>query len=71
MLGRIHTFGEFLHTWETVHRAGFENVNIDLISAIPGQTAGSWEKTLRTAAELEPEHLSAYSLIVEERDAFL
>ncbi|HJD01449.1 MAG TPA: radical SAM family heme chaperone HemW [Candidatus Mediterraneibacter excrementavium] len=70
MLGRIHTFGEFLHTWETVHRAGFENVNIDLISAIPGQTAGSWEKTLRTAAELEPEHLSAYSLIVEEGTPF-
>lgn len=70
MLGRIHTFGDFLHTWETVHRAGFENVNIDLISAIPGQTAGSWEKTLRTAAELEPEHLSAYSLIVEEGTPF-
>ena len=70
MLGRIHTFGDFLHTWETVHRAGFENVNIDLISAIPGQTAGSWEKTLRTAAELEPEHLSAHSLIVEEGTPF-
>ena len=70
MLGRIHTFGDFLHTWEIVHRAGFENINIDLISAIPGQTAGSWEKTLRTAAELEPEHLSAYSLIVEEGTPF-
>ena len=41
MLGRIHTFEDFLDTWEIVRRAGFENVNIDLISAIPGQTVKS------------------------------
>ena len=44
MLGRIHTFEDFLDTWESVRRAGFDNVNIDLISAIPGQTEESWEK---------------------------
>lgn len=70
MLGRIHTFEEFLHTWETVRRAGFNNVNIDLISALPGQTKERWEKSLRTAAELGPEHISAYSLIVEEGTPF-
>lgn len=70
MLGRIHTFREFLDTWETVRKAGFCNVNVDLISAIPGQTEESWERTLRTVAELGPEHLSAYSLIIEEGTPF-
>ena len=70
MLGRIHTYSEFVRTWELVRRTGFDNVNIDLISAIPGQTQESWEKTLRTVAELGPEHLSAYSLIVEEGTLF-
>ena len=70
MLGRIHTYREFLNTWETVRTAGFRNVNIDLISAIPGQTLESWSRTLRTAAELEPEHISAYSLIIEEGTPF-
>ncbi len=70
MLGRIHTYREFLNTWETVRGAGFRNVNIDLISAIPGQTLESWSRTLRTAAELEPEHISAYSLIIEEGTPF-
>ena len=70
MLGRIHTFREFLDTWEIVRAEGFHNVNVDLISAIPGQTAHSWERTLRTVAELDPEHLSAYSLIIEEGTPF-
>ena len=70
MLGRIHTYRDFLDTWETVRREGFQNVNIDLISAIPGQTVQSWETTLRTAAQLGPEHISAYSLIVEEGTPF-
>lgn len=70
MLGRIHTYEQFLDTWRLVRTGGFDNVNIDLISAIPGQTAESWERTLRTAAELGPEHLSAYSLIVEEGTPF-
>lgn len=70
MLGRIHTFREFLNTWKLVRRAGFNNVSIDLISAIPGQTVQSWERTLRTVAELGPEHISAYSLIIEEGTPF-
>lgn len=70
MLGRIHAYEQFLITWEIVRRTGFENVNIDLISAIPGQTLRSWERTLRTVADLKPEHISAYSLIVEEGTPF-
>ena len=70
MLGRIHTYDEFLTTWKMVRKAGFHNVNIDLISAIPGQTKNSWETTLRTVAQLQPEHISAYSLIIEEGTVF-
>lgn len=70
LLGRIHTFQQFLDTYRLVREHGFRNVNIDLISAIPGQTLESWSKTLRTVAELEPEHLSAYSLIIEEGTPF-
>lgn len=70
MLGRIHTYEEFLETYRLARRAGFKNINVDLISAIPGQTVESWEKTLKTILELEPEHISAYSLIVEEGTPF-
>lgn len=70
LLGRIHTFQQFSDTYRLVREQGFRNVNIDLISAIPGQTLDSWRKTLRTAAELAPEHLSAYSLIIEPGTPF-
>lgn len=70
MLGRIHTFEEFLESYEFARKAGFSNVNVDLISAIPGQTLTSWEETLRTVVDLQPEHISAYSLIVEEGTPF-
>lgn len=70
MLGRIHTYDEFLATWKAVRKAGFHNINIDLISAIPGQTEKSWEKTLCTVVRLQPEHISAYSLIIEEGTVF-
>ena len=52
------------------YQAGFENINVDLMSALPGQTVESWEQTLMKAAELAPEHLSAYSLIIEEGTPF-
>ena len=65
-LGRIHTYDEFLKSFQRVRMAGFTNVNVDLISAIPGQTPESWRNTLKKTAMLKPEHISAYSLIVEE-----
>lgn len=70
MLGRIHTYEEFLESYEAARKAGFQNINVDLISAIPKQTVSSWEQTLQTIISLQPEHISAYSLIVEEGTTF-
>ncbi|MCD7819512.1 MAG: radical SAM protein, partial [Lachnospiraceae bacterium] len=69
-LGRIHTWEIFLESYEKARQAGFRNINIDLMSALPGQTAASWEKTLRQVLQLAPEHISAYSLIIEEGTPF-
>ncbi len=70
ILGRIHNYGQFLETYQEARIVGFDNINIDLMSAIPDQTYEGWVKNLRTVAELEPEHISAYSLIVEEGTPF-
>ena len=69
MLGRIHTWEEFLTTYDLARKQGFDNINIDLISAIPGQTEASWKKTLTKAARLDPEHISAYSLMIRENES--
>jgi len=65
-IGRIHTYDRFLESYRLARAAGFDNINIDLISALPGQSVKDWEYTLRTVAKLSPEHISAYSLILEE-----
>ena len=70
ILGRIHTYDDFLRSYEQVRMAGFSNVNVDLMSALPGQTLDSWEKTLKKVLMLRPEHISAYSLIIEEGTPF-
>ncbi len=70
MLGRIHTWADFLRTYEDARAAGFDNINVDLMSALPGQTVSSWERTLRKVLALSPEHISAYSLIIEEGTPF-
>lgn len=70
LLGRIHTYEEFLESYEMARACGFTNINIDLISAIPGQTLETYERGLRKILALEPEHISAYSLIVEEGTPF-
>ncbi len=69
-LGRIHTYREFRTCLDGVRDAGFDNVNVDLMYGIPGQTEASWEQTLRTAAGLGVQHISAYSLILEEGTPF-
>lgn len=69
-LGRIHTRKEFLWGYEAARRAGFSNLNIDLMSALPGQSVESWMDTLESVVELKPEHISAYSLIIEEGTPF-
>ncbi len=66
VLGRIHKFRDFKDIFAAARAAGFENINADIISAIPGQTIESFRETLKLVTELEPEHISCYSLILEE-----
>ncbi len=70
LLGRIHDYSQFLENYKLARRMGFVNINVDLMSALPGQTLKSWELTLDRIAKLEPEHISAYSLIIEEGTPF-
>jgi len=70
LLGRIHTWEDFLLSYRLFLAAGFENINIDLISALPGQTLASYEETLKKTTALTPTHLSIYSLIIEEGTPF-
>jgi len=69
-LGRIHTFRQFQESFRYAREAGFDNLNVDLMSAIPGQSERSWEASLGRIAEMHPEHISAYSLIIEEGTPF-
>lgn len=71
-LGRIHDYGQFLATYEAARLAGFGNINVDVMSALPGQSMESYEETLHRLLKLSPapEHISAYSLIVEEKTPF-
>ena len=70
LLGRIHTASEAREAFETARAAGFDNINIDLMSALPGQSFETWADSLRQAVEWRPEHISAYSLIIEPGTPF-
>ncbi len=70
LLGRIHTWEEFLKSYELARKAGFENINVDLMSGLPGQTVSIYRRTLEKVMALQPEHISAYSLILEEGTPF-
>ena len=70
LLGRIHNFAQFLESYDLARKAGFQNINVDLMSALPGQTLKSWQDTLQKVTALRPEHVSAYSLIIEEGTPF-
>lgn len=65
-IGRIHDYRTFQETYRMARAAGFSNINIDLMAALPGQSVASYGETLRRTAALAPEHISAYSLILEE-----
>ena len=69
-LGRIHDFNRFLHTFDLVRKAGFDNVNVDIMTGLPHQTIEKLEKTLNAVTMLRPEHISAYSLIIEKGTPF-
>lgn len=70
LLGRIHTWEDFQESFMQAREAGFDNINVDLMSALPGQTRASWKHTLEKVLALKPEHISAYSLIIEEGTPF-
>ncbi len=71
-LGRIHDFSDFLNIWDAASKAGFENKNVDLITAIPGQKIGDTDKLLKDIKDLNPrpKHISLYSLIIEDGTEF-
>lgn len=69
-LGRIHSYKDFLAAYDFARQAGFQNINVDLMSALPGQSVESYVNSLEKAAALRPEHISAYSLIIEEGTPF-
>lgn len=66
-IGRIHTYNDFLETYNIAREIGFKNINIDLMLALPEQTISDIEESLQNIIELNPEHISIYSLIIEER----
>lgn len=69
-LGRIHSYASFAESFRNARRAGFDNINIDIMSALPGQSLSSYINTLNSVIGLAPEHISAYSLIIEEGTPF-
>jgi len=70
VLGRCHSYEDFLETFHGARRAGFSNINVDIMSALPGQGMESYVSTLKKVLALSPEHISAYSLIIEEGTPF-
>lgn len=70
LLGRIHTYRDFQQTYRWAQEAGFTNINLDIMSALPGQSVENYKKSLETVLSLRPQHISAYSLIVEEGTPF-
>lgn len=69
-IGRVHSAQQAIDAYQAGRRAGFANMGIDLIFALPGQTLTHWENTLGTAVGLGPEHISLYELSIEEGTRF-
>lgn len=70
LLGRIHTKAEFIETFHAARNAGFDNINIDLMSALPDQKYDDYMDSVAQVVDLHPEHISAYALIIEEGTPF-
>ena len=69
-LGRIHRYSDFLKSYNNALNVGFDNINVDLMFSLPGQTLEKWQKTLSSVVKLKPQHISCYSLIIEEGTPF-
>ena len=65
-IGRIHTYEEFLNTYNLARKVGFKNINVDLMLALPNQTLEEMQDSVKRVIKLNPEHISIYSLIIEE-----
>lgn len=70
VLGRIHNYEDFVNTFNWAREAGFANINVDIMSALPGQSLENYKNTVTNVVKMHPEHVSAYSLIVEENTVF-
>src|SRR5699024_2206264 len=64
LLGRIHTYEDFLDSYQMAREAGFDNISVDLISSLPGQTLEEWKEELDTLMKTPLEHISIYQLII-------
>lgn len=69
-LGRIHTIDDFLESYNNARKCGYNNINIDIMFGLPGQNMVDWKETLENVLKLKPEHISSYSLIIEEGTPF-
>ena len=69
-IGRIHTYEDFKNNYLLARKLGFNNINIDLMFGLPNQTLEDWKNSLEEIIKLEPDHISAYSLIIEEGTCF-
>ncbi|MBQ6361991.1 MAG: oxygen-independent coproporphyrinogen III oxidase [Lachnospiraceae bacterium] len=69
-LGRIHTYDDFLAGYRAARAAGFDNISVDLMYSLPGQTPEMWMNTIRNLSALGPDHISAYALSIEEGTPF-
>lgn len=65
-LGRVHNTNDFLKNYHEARKVGFKNINVDLIFSIPNQSVLKWMNTIKQMIQLQPEHISVYSLIIEE-----
>ena len=70
-MSRWHTPEDSIRTFKNARKAGYSNINIDMIFGIPGQTLDVWSNNLETIVSLEPEHISAYSLTVEKQTLYI
>ncbi|WP_101772706.1 radical SAM family heme chaperone HemW [Peptostreptococcus faecalis] len=69
-MGRIHSLEDFEDSYKNAREVGFKNINVDLIFAFSGQSEDDWKETLEYVVKLDPEHISTYSLIIEEETPF-
>ncbi|MDV4150096.1 radical SAM family heme chaperone HemW [Clostridium sp. AL.422] len=69
-IGRIHSYKQFEENFNLARKVGFKNINVDLMFGLPNQKVDEWKESLEVIARLNPEHISAYSLIIEEGTAF-